>query len=1022
MLAGTDSATTHPGFTDALARLQIARMIAPRTSVPVSYRRCIEHAKPAQAVPVTHCGTDDAGAAAASRLWVRMHRAGGDAVDALHGRALVALQWPGGGRGIHAVIDSLRLVARVSPRTEPALVDLAAAYIVRAELRQSPHDLMEAVEFARRAASLQPGDPAARFNLALAVDRMGLVERADTAWRKYLAVDSVSPWSGEARRRLAELHSSHGPPPPPTAAMREVAWRRWAAAAPQEARELGWGRVLREWGDAVLHGDSVRVAERLRLAAALGEALEAQGGDGSLADAVRVIRATSRRRAGVRDRARAHRDYARARAALDSARFDDVARVLAGISRRGPLPQPLGCWVALATGTSLVYANDRKGAAAAIHPCIGRGDSLRYPALAARARWIRGTAELREKRNAEAHGWYLAAERLYARAGEQQNRAALQYLIGEPLFRLGRNDEAYLWMHRATVELRPYRRSPWLHDVLWMLAQTAREDGLTQAAAEIQAEGLQVGLATGQPHLVVEAYLARARVLAAAGKLFEARADVDRARAMIPGLDSVVVRPFFMADLEETEATTIRSPERGVEHLRSAVRRWRNQGNTLRRVSALGKLADAELAAGDTVAAAADLDSVLVAVENDAVPSPRDRALMLDAARSTFDRLMLIRAAHGTARDVLAVLERGRASFIARRPGSRPSGRHLRLAAPPGIVVVEYALVGDVLFAFVVRDTIVHLVRTDLVRTDRGRAGLVQHIDAGTAALELGVSEAALLPGLEELFDQLVRPLRAHLGAPGTRLVFVADGEIAGVPFAALRDSVRGTYLIEDYPLGFASTLADVRPPRAYGPIQRVLVVADPAFDSASNPELSRLPSSVREARAISREYRTGDTLFAEMAQIESLTVRVVGADVVHLAVHAVSDNEQTDRSYLLLAASRGESGRLSAAQVRQMDLRRTRLVVLSACRTATSHGGRSGGFAGLAGAVLEAGAASVVGTLWKVSDRLTEPLMVTFHRTYHASGDGPAALRHAQLRMLRSADPELRSPSAWAGFRYAGN
>jgi CHAT domain-containing protein len=46
---------------------------------------------------------------------------------------------------------------------------------------------------------------------------------------------------------------------------------------------------------------------------------------------------------------------------------------------------------------------------------------------------------------------------------------------------------------------------------------------------------------------------------------------------------------------------------------------------------------------------------------------------------------------------------------------------------------------------------------------------------------------------------------------------------------------------------------------------------------------------------------------------------------------------------------------------------------------------------------------------------------MVPFHDAYRASGNGPAALQAAQLQLLRSRDPRLRSPAAWAGFRYAG-
>jgi CHAT domain-containing protein len=46
---------------------------------------------------------------------------------------------------------------------------------------------------------------------------------------------------------------------------------------------------------------------------------------------------------------------------------------------------------------------------------------------------------------------------------------------------------------------------------------------------------------------------------------------------------------------------------------------------------------------------------------------------------------------------------------------------------------------------------------------------------------------------------------------------------------------------------------------------------------------------------------------------------------------------------------------------------------------------------------------------------------MVAFHGAYRRSGNGAEALRAAQIELLRSPDAELSSPSAWAGFRYAG-
>jgi CHAT domain-containing protein len=83
---------------------------------------------------------------------------------------------------------------------------------------------------------------------------------------------------------------------------------------------------------------------------------------------------------------------------------------------------------------------------------------------------------------------------------------------------------------------------------------------------------------------------------------------------------------------------------------------------------------------------------------------------------------------------------------------------------------------------------------------------------------------------------------------------------------------------------------------------------------------------------------------------------------------------------------------------------------------------GRAAGLSGLAGAFIAAGAGGAVGSLWEVDDARTRPLMVAFHQAYRATENGPAALRQAQLSLLRTRNPALRSPATWAAFRYVGS
>jgi CHAT domain-containing protein len=342
------------------------------------------------------------------------------------------------------------------------------------------------------------------------------------------------------------------------------------------------------------------------------------------------------------------------------------------------------------------------------------------------------------------------------------------------------------------------------------------------------------------------------------------------------------------------------------------------------------------------------------------------------------------------------------------------------LRAPPGQIALDYALIGDTLLVWVIDGETIRLTRTHV-----DRAGLSRAIDRVRSSLELRTSDAAVRPELAALYDWLIRPLREQLGPPGTPLVLIADGEIAGVPLAALLDTARGRYLVEDHSLRFASTLSSaLRTERAAGRHERTAVlVADPAFSPAAFRGLDRLPGARREVEAIAAEYPRATIIAGAAADRAALDTAFRKGGVVHFAGHAVFDDERPERSFLVLAPPRDRHGsdRLSAVDVERLDLRRLHLVVLSACQTSLARSGRSGGYAGLVGALLGAGAGGVVGSLWRVDDRLTEALMIEFHRSYLDLGNGAAALRAAQLRLLRSPDPALHSPAAWAAFRYTG-
>ncbi len=103
---------------------------------------------------------------------------------------------------------------------------------------------------------------------------------------------------------------------------------------------------------------------------------------------------------------------------------------------------------------------------------------------------------------------------------------------------------------------------------------------------------------------------------------------------------------------------------------------------------------------------------------------------------------------------------------------------------------------------------------------------------------------------------------------------------------------------------------------------------------------------------------------------------------VLHLAVHGSANAEHPDACALILADDPGSPERewLPFRRIRELDLSRVDLVVLSACESMIGRSGRSAGIEGLAWAFLQAGATQVIASRYTVSDSYTARFMAVLY------------------------------------------
>jgi CHAT domain-containing protein len=184
-----------------------------------------------------------------------------------------------------------------------------------------------------------------------------------------------------------------------------------------------------------------------------------------------------------------------------------------------------------------------------------------------------------------------------------------------------------------------------------------------------------------------------------------------------------------------------------------------------------------------------------------------------------------------------------------------------------------------------------------------------------------------------------------------------------------------------------------------------------------ANPDGS-LPAASREVRELARIRSGATSLEGPQATKERFVGLVSQFADVHLATHGVLDSERPERSYLLMAGADEASQRLSVAEIASLSLARNGLAVLSACETALGEQVPGAALITIAAAFSQAGAQSIVASLWKVDDAATRDFMVSFHRGL-ASAGRMAALQHAQLAVL--GNPKTAHPYYWAAFILIG-
>jgi CHAT domain-containing protein len=162
---------------------------------------------------------------------------------------------------------------------------------------------------------------------------------------------------------------------------------------------------------------------------------------------------------------------------------------------------------------------------------------------------------------------------------------------------------------------------------------------------------------------------------------------------------------------------------------------------------------------------------------------------------------------------------------------------------------------------------------------------------------------------------------------------------------------------------------------------------------------------------------------------VQALRDALPRSEIVHINTHGYT----SDREGALLFASKDTATKddqspgydlLQAADVARQDWSQVRLVVLSACATASGETRGPHNPDSMVRALTRAGVSNVVASLWNVDAEATSKLMGKFYASLKEGQSPSQALGSAQQWMQHNPEhPEWAQPYFWAAFQlYAAN
>lgn len=967
-------------------------------------------------------------------------------------------------------IEYLEQARNANDKNAQIYADLGAAYLERGKLgleAGSPdtpsgkglEDLGRSLEYLKQALELKPNLLEALFNRALVHQYQGLNQQAEADWRSYLEKDPNSAWAKEAQQKL-KLQEEKKQSSQNAGDSLELFLQAYRARDDEGAWEL-YKRRYGSRGNEITNGLVTRIladpksTDNQQALSYLGQLEHRKTQDTFTSNLARVYNSAS---------PQTRSKLAQARQQIDEgyklfrqSRVGDATELFASarqtFEKAGDIPEALAAEAAIAHGAA--NQTDSSKGQEVLSRLIPSTEAKGYKWLLAQCLTRQAHINSNLKNYSKAISAGNRALQLFQETDDVSNAlGGLLQLAGLHLF-LNDNAASFSYLQRALAISQQEVIPPgdlWALQITVSLNLTALK--LHRAALDYQIEALQIAQSLGIPTNISLSYQFIGLSYGSLGQfalaLQSERQAYDEGKRLSPelsGRNMMASASFKLGDLYRAAGDPAQALTAYDESLQLYEALKFGQYSY---AAHKGKFLSYVALHNDAMASQ-ELLTVLSLFDEyrERIVSERQKAFFFDREQDTYDlaidfvysRLGDSRRAFeyseiSRARNLRELMHRGaevtqtsdgldvRSSSNNKAQTASLSLANLQQRLPPQVQVVQYAVLEKKLLAWVItRDSFF------TTAVDVEAAKLTQEIVTTLRQIDQRDDNASAA-SLKNLYHLMIAPIKEQLD-PNKVLCVIPDKKMHYVPFGALLSDSSGRYLLQDFRIMVSSsaTILVESTENARGRAQvkdeRLLAVGNPAFDRSSNPRLSNLPGAEREVERLAKSYLLRRVLVKGEATRKAITEEILHSDVAHFAAHYEIDPRSSLSSRLMLGPEPGDFAHaqptgLSSADIYQMKLMRTRLVILSGCATGIEQQFAGEGAIGFARSFLVAGVPVVVASLWPVDSDATAELMIAFHRFRRVEKlSTTESLMRAQQEMITSGN--FVSPYYWAGFSVVG-